>query len=54
MCSKQKEHRRDLVSKKYLSRSYDDQVASEVFEVTLKCKKAGWQPWIKLTLVRAA
>jgi hypothetical protein len=74
----------DLKSKKYLARSYDDQGASELFEVALKgkkwsivgesvrfngkfdaknnkltglwelkSKKAGWQPWIKLMLVRA-
>ena len=74
----------DLAAKKYLARSYDDQGASEVFEVALKGKswsiagdsvrfngkfdakgnklsglwelkgkKAGWQPWIKLKLVRA-
>jgi hypothetical protein len=74
----------DLASRKYLARSYDDQGASEVFEVALKGKswsiagasmrfsgrfdargdkltglwelkgtKAGWQPWIRLKLVRA-
>ena len=74
----------DLASKKHLARSYDDQGASESFEVTLKGrnwsirgkttrfqgkfdatgneltglwelkgKKSGWQPWIKLKLVRA-
>jgi hypothetical protein len=74
----------DLAAKKYLARSYDDQGASEAFEVVLKGKswsiagdsvrfngkfdakgntlsglwelkgkKAGWQPWIKLKLVRA-
>lgn len=73
----------DLASKKYTSRSYDDQGASDVFEATLrgrkwsivgesvrfngkfdtagqqltglwelKGKKAGWQPWINLKLVR--
>ena len=70
--------------KKYTARSYDDQGATETFEVALKGKKwsivggtvrfsgrfnadnsqvtglwelkgkkAGWQPWIKLKLVRA-
>jgi hypothetical protein len=74
----------DQSSKKYVSRSYDDQGASEVFDVQLqrnrlqifgkmarfdgkfdakqnrltglwelKAKSAGWQPWIKLELVRA-
>ena len=74
----------DLASKKYLARSYNDQGASESFEVALqgkkwsikgesvrfngkfsadsnqltglwelKDKRAGWQPWIKLKLVRA-
>lgn len=74
----------DLASGKHLARSYDDQGASELFEVKLtgrswrivgasarfkgrfdakgnkltglwelKGKKSGWQPWIKLKLVRA-
>jgi hypothetical protein len=74
----------DATKKRYLARSFDDQGASEVFEVALrgknwslvgatarfkgkfvskndelhglwelKGKKAGWQPWIKLKLVRA-
>lgn len=74
----------DMASKKYLARSYDDQGASDAFEVALngkhwnirgktvrfngrfdarnnkltglwelKGKKAGWQPWIELKLVRA-
>jgi hypothetical protein len=74
----------DPARRKYLARSYDDQGASELFEVALKGKhwsiigesvrfsgkfdakgnkltglwelkgkKAGWQPWIKLTLSRA-
>ena len=74
----------DSKRKKHIARSYDDQGASEEFEVQLKGKawtilgettrfkgkfsadlnkltglwelkgkKTGWQPWIKLTLVRA-
>ena len=74
----------DRTTKKYTARSYDDQGATEIFEVALKGKgwsitgesvrfsgkfnadnsqltglwvlkgkKAGWQPWIKLKLVRA-
>lgn len=74
----------DAAGKRYAARSYDDQGASEVFEVKLRGrrwsivgesarfdgkfaadgnaltglwelrgKKAGWQPWIKLKLVRA-
>jgi hypothetical protein len=74
----------DRTARKYFARSYDDQGASENFEVTLrgktwrivgdsvrfsgkfnaddsrltglwemKGKKAGWQPWIRLMLVRA-
>ena len=74
----------DRAKKKHISRSYDDQGVSEVFDVSLKGKnwsisgatvrfngkfssnsteltglwemkgkKAGWQPWIRLELVRA-
>jgi len=74
----------DQKSKKHFARSYDDQGATELFEVSLKGKNwsiigasvrfngkfdsesnkltglwelkgetAGWQPWIKLKLVRA-
>ena len=74
----------DRATKSYTARSYDDQGATEVFELALKGKKwsilgesvrfsgkfnadnsqltglwelkgkkAGWQPWIKLKLVRA-
>ncbi|HKO54054.1 MAG TPA: DUF1579 family protein [Polyangiaceae bacterium] len=74
----------DIERRKYLARSYDDQGATEEFEVRLKgkswsilgeavrfngrfdaknneltglwelkSKRSGWQPWIKLLLVRA-
>ena len=74
----------DSKKKRYIARSYDDQGASEEFEVRLngkkwtilgqtvrfdgkfstdgnkleglwemKDRKSGWQPWIKLKLIRA-